>query len=533
LEPVGPRDLRLPIDFFLRSLATDQYERAVGIILSGMGSDGTEGMRTIKENAGLTMAQSPETAKYDSMPRSVIEDELADVIAPANELPKQLIAFIKKTTDGIDRTETAMLEANPRSPLEQIVILLRERTGNDFSLYKNNTIYRRIERRMGLHQIDTTLLYTCYLRENPQELDLLFKELLIGVTSFFRDPAERALFGTEALPTLLAKYPAGKTLRAWAPACSTGEEVYTLAMTFRETLDLVKPSGEFSLQIFGTDLDANAIKKARLAVYSHNIEADVSPERIARFFTKDGNNYRIRKEIREMVIFAPQNIIMDPPFTKLDILTCRNLLIYLSPELQKRLIPLFHYALYSNGILLLGSAETHGNFASLFAPRDKKSRIYKRLDNPARPPDVDFPTRIFPLIAAAAATWRNQSKRTLDMTKPIDNLQTLADQVLLQSYSPAAALINATGDILYINGRTGKYLEPAASKANWNIYAMAQAGLRNELEIAITNAKTQTEPVHLSNLTIGTHSNAQTIDLTVQAITKRKSVGRFADRDFY
>jgi chemotaxis protein methyltransferase CheR/two-component system CheB/CheR fusion protein len=544
LDPTAPRGLRLPIDFFMRSLAADQRERAVGVILSGMGSDGTLGMRAIKENAGLTLVQLPESAKYDSMPRSVINAGLADITAPAKELPDRLIGYLNHKPRGIEPIEESSLEPKSRSALEQIVILLRDRTGNDFSLYKDNTINRRIERRMGLHQIDTTLLYTRYLRENPQELDLLFKELLIGVTNFFRDPAEWEQLRTEALPALLAKYPAGKVLRAWVPACSTGEEAYSLAMIFKETLDLENPSGRFSLQIFATDLDDDAIEKARLAFYPANIEADVTPERLARFFTKDGDGYRISKDIREMVIFAPQNIIMDPPFTRLDILTCRNLLIYLGPELQKRLIPLFHYALTTNGILLLGSAETTGNFTSLFAPRDKKSRLYNRLDNPIMSPEVDFPARIFPVVTAenqtdnapvnsaqidstqANGTQTNSAhySSTQYMTTPIHNLQALADQVLLQNYSPAAAMINAQGDILYINGRTGKYLEPAAGKANWNIYAMARDGLRHELGSAIPKALSQEEPVHLSNLIIGTNGGTQTIDLTVQEITSPASL---------
>jgi PAS domain S-box-containing protein len=539
LDPTAPRGLRLPIDFFLRSLAADQRERAVGVILSGMGSDGTLGMRAIKENAGLTLVQLPESAKYDSMPRSVINAGLADITAAAKELPGRLMGYLNHTPRGIEPIEEPLLEPKSRSALEQIIILLRDRTGNDFSLYKDNTINRRIERRMGLHQIETTLLYTRYLRENPRELDLLFKELLIGVTNFFRDPAEWEQLRTEALPALLAKYPAGRALRAWVPACSTGEEAYSLAMTFKETLGLEKPSGRFSLQIFATDLNDDAIEKARLAFYPANIEADVTPERLARFFTKDGDGYRISKEIREMVIFAPQNIIMDPPFTRLDILTCRNLLIYLGPELQKRLIPLFHYSLTSNGILLLGNAETTGNLTSLFAPRDKKSRIYSRLDNPVMSPEVDFPARIFPVITVEnltndaqtndaqtndAQTNSTHYSSTQYMTTPIDNLQALADQVLLQNYSPAAAMINAQGDILYINGRTGKYLEPAAGKADWNIYAMARDGLRHELGSAIPKALSQEGPVHLSNLTIGTNGGTQTINLTVQEITSPASL---------
>ncbi|MFT6094916.1 MAG: chemotaxis protein methyltransferase CheR/two-component system CheB/CheR fusion protein [Pseudohongiellaceae bacterium] len=520
LDPVAPRGLRLPIDFFFRSLAADQKERAVGIILSGMGSDGTLGLRAIKENAGLSMVQSPTSAKYDSMPSSAVNAGLADIVVSAKDLPERLMAHLNHSHHGIKTGEEPKLKTESHSALEKIIILLRDRTGNDFSQYKQNTINRRIERRMGLHQIDKIAFYVRYLRENPQELDLLFKELLIGVTNFFRDQLVWEQFRSKALPTLLSKYPAGKEMRAWVPACSTGEEAYTLAMAFKETLDEVKPHGRFSLQIFATDLDEDAIKKARLAFYPSNIEDNVSPQRIARFFVKDGSGYRISKEIREMIIFAPQNIIMDPPFTKLDILTCRNLLIYLGPELQKRLIPLLHYALFSQGILMLGTSETVGSFSSLFKPVENKSKLYSRIDTPLLLTDIDFPIKATPIIPGAATL----AHRTQPMTTPTQNIQDQADQILLQNYAPAAVMTNAEGDILYINGRTGKYIEPAAGKANWNIYAMAREGLRHALGMAIKKARHQTESVHIPNLTIGTNGGTQTINLTVQVITSPESL---------
>lgn len=513
LEPSAPRGLRLPIDLFFKSLAADQQEHAVGIILSGMGSDGTLGMRAIKENVGLTMAQSPASAKFDSMPRSVIDAGFADIVVPVKELPSELLAYINHSPRAINVADKPT-EINSGSGLEQIVILLRERNGNDFSLYKNNTINRRIERRMGLHQIEKTAFYVRYLRENPQELDLLFKELLIGVTSFFRDPEVWEKLRTKALPTLLTKYPAGKQMRAWVTACSTGEEAYTLAMTFKEVLDDVKPEGRFSLQIFATDLDEDAIERSRFGVYPANIEADVSPQRIARFFIKDGSDYRIKKEIREMVIFAPQNIIMDPPFTKLDILTCRNLLIYLGSELQNRLMPLFHYTLAEQGILMLGTSETVGSFSSLFNPLDIKSKLYNRIDTPLSLTEIEFPTKLLPATPVA----KTLTDRTQHMKMPIPNLQILADRLLLQNYSPAAVIATHEGDILYINGHTGKYLEPAAGKANWNLYAMAREGLRHELGMAIKKAQSQADPVYVPNLTIGTNGVKQTINLTVQSI---------------
>ena len=376
LEPAAPRGLRLPIDFFLRSLAQDQQERSIGVILSGMGSDGTLGLRAIKEKAGVVLVQEPATAKFDGMPRSAIDAGLADIVAPVDELPGKIIAYLQRTP-LLARPELA-LEDKTQSALEKAVILLRAHTGHDFSLYKRNTLYRRIERRMGIHQIDKIAAYVRYLQENSQELDLLFKELLIGVTSFFRDPAAWEQLREQALPALLASRPAGHALRAWVPGCSTGEEAYSLAIVFKEALEQVKPKGNFTLQVFATDLDRDAIDKARQGVFPDNIAADVSPERLSRFFSKEEHGYRVRKEIREMVIFAPQNLIMDPPFTKLDILSCRNLLIYLAPEMQKKLIPLFHYSLNPGGILFLGSAETIGGFTDLFAPLSGKSRIFRR-----------------------------------------------------------------------------------------------------------------------------------------------------------
>jgi two-component system CheB/CheR fusion protein len=520
LDPSAPRGLRLPIDFFFKTLAADQRKQAVGIILSGMGSDGTLGLRAIKENAGLSMVQSPESAKFDSMPRSAIGTKLADIVAPTRGLAEYLLTYLNHSPRGIKALTKPILKTESHSTLEQIIILLRDRTGSDFSLYKKNTINRRIERRMGLHQIDKVAFYVRYLRDNPQELDLLFKELLIGVTNFFRDPAVWEELRSQALPTLLAGYPEGKEIRAWVPACSTGEEAYTLAMVFKEALDEVKLLERFSLQIFATDLDQDAIERARLAFYPANIEADVSPHRIDRFFVKDGNGYRIKKEIREMVIFAPQNIIMDPPFTKLDMITCRNLLIYLGPALQKRLIPLLHYALLSQGVLMLGTSETVGNFSSLFRPIENKSKLYNRVDTPLSLTQVDFPVKTISITSEVETL----THRAQPMTMPTPNIQDLADQILLQNYAPAAVMTNAEGDILYISGRTGKYLEPAAGKANWNLYAMAREGFRLELGMAMKKAQRQTESVHIPNLTIDTNGGIQTINLTVQVITTPKSL---------
>ncbi|HEY8097259.1 MAG TPA: chemotaxis protein CheB, partial [Methylobacter sp.] len=377
LDPVAPRGLRLPIDTFLSSLAEDRRYQSIGVLLSGMGSDGKLGLRAIKEKSGLVLVQDPADAKYDSMPRSVIDAGVADIIDTAAELPAHIINYLQHPPRDVYASSEPILENNSLSALEKITKLLRTRTGNDFSLYKKSTIYRRIERRMELHQLDHIATYARYLRENPQEQDLLFKELLIGVTSFFRNPAIWDTLKTDSIPALLANYPDGKTIRAWVPACSTGEEAYTLAIIFLEAIEQAKPNASYLLQIFATDLDEDAIAHARQGFYSAHSVADVSPERLARYFYPENNGYRVKNEICEMIIFASQNIINDPPFTRLDIVSCRNLLIYFSAELQEKLLPLFHYTLNSYGLLLLGSAESTGAFGYLFTPLKAKVRLYQ------------------------------------------------------------------------------------------------------------------------------------------------------------
>ncbi|HVU51736.1 MAG TPA: chemotaxis protein CheB [Polyangia bacterium] len=519
LPQVSPRGLNLPIDFFFRSLAADQQERSIGVILSGMGSDGTLGLRAIKEKAGACFVQSLSSAKFEGMPRSAIDAGLADVVAPVEELPDKIIAY-REHAPYINMG-ASRLEDRAQGALEKVYVLLRAQTGNDFSLYKQSTIYRRIERRMGLHQIDDFSHYVRFLRENPREIDLLFKELLIGVTSFFRDPASWEALRSDVLPALLGSRAAGSVLRAWVPGCSTGEEAYSLAMIFKEAMEPQRPVKNLTLQIFATDLDREAIEKARQALYPDNIAADVSPERLRRFFVQEERGYRVGKEIREMVVFAPQNIIMDPPFTKLDLLSCRNLLIYLSGQLQKKLIPLFHYSLKPGGVLFLGSAETIGAASSLFAPIDGKARLYRRLEHSVAAVPVEFP-------AATASLSRNVTGEP--EPEPVGsraapaNLQQLADRVLVQRFSPVAVLCNDKGDILYISGRAGRYLEPAVGKANLNIFAMAREGLRYELSRAFSAALRQERAVDVHGLKVGTNGGAQAVDLTVARLAEPKEL---------
>jgi two-component system CheB/CheR fusion protein len=513
LAPAAARGLRLPIDFFFRTLAEDRRDHSIGVILSGMGTDGTLGLRAIKEKAGAVCVQSPASAKFDSMPRTAIEARLADVVAPAEDLPGKIIAYLHHVP--IHTEPKTGVDDKAQSDIEKVIILLRVQTGHDFSLYKKTTVYRRIERRMGLHQVKKIAGYVRYLRENPQELELLFKELLIGVTSFFRDPAAWEQLQAEVIPGLSALRSPGQALRVWVPACSTGEEAYSLAIVFKEALERLKLAKSHAIQIFATDLDADAVAKAREAVFPANIAADVSAERLDRFFVQLEHGYQVAKPIRDMVVFAQQNIMMDPPFTKLDLLSCRNLLIYLTQELQKKLIPLFHYSLNSGGFLFLGNAETIGGFRDLFAPLDGKSRLYRRLDPAVRPEPVEFPSSF---TAALSSRSDALTPPLPKVNTPAPNLRTLADELLLQRYSPPAVLVNARGDILYISGRTGKYLEPAAGKINWNLLAMAREGLRSELSSALRKALRRENAVTLTNVVVRTDGGTQALDVTVQLL---------------
>ena len=509
LDPVAPRGLRLPIDFFLRSLAEDRAEQAIGVILSGMGSDGVFGLRAIKEVAGLTLVQEPASAQADSMPRSAIAAGVADIVAAPEALPGRIADYLQRPTRGL--LHKTLKDADILSALDKIIILLRDRNGNDFSLYKINTLHRRIERRMAVHQIATFEDYVLHLRGNPQEIDLLLKELLIGVTNFFRDTEVWDFLLTEAIPALFAQRPAGCALRAWVPACSSGEEAYSLAMAFREALDRIKPDARFTLHIYATDLDAEAIAKARKGFYPGNIEADVPAERLARYFTPESGGYRVSKSIREMVVFATQNIISDPPFTKLDILCCRNLLIYFDTQLQKKLLPLFYYALNPGGILLLGSAETIGNHDHLFAPLNNKARIFQRLDQALPIAELPLPGKLLTVPSRMADLPRSEIP---------ENMGQLTDQLIQQNFAPAAVLVNGDGDILYFSGRTGKYLEPAAGKTNMNVHAMAREGLREALTGVIRKALKESQPIHLNGLLVKTDGGTQVVDVTVQAVEK-------------
>ncbi|MDD2898137.1 MAG: chemotaxis protein CheB [Desulfuromonadaceae bacterium] len=509
LDSTTDHGVRLPINAFLRSLAEERGVQSIGVILSGMGSDGTSGFAAIKEQGGLTLAQEPTSAKYNSMPTSVIDAGLADIVAPAEELPARICNFIG-TIASQCRTEQSLFDRG-QSNFDQITNLLRTKTKHDFSLYKPASVYRRVERRMQIHKMESIADYTRFLQKNPHEVELLFKELLIGVTNFFRDPNSWEDLSTEALPKVMARYPEGATLRAWSCGCSTGEEAFSLAILFKEALDNIQIPSHFSLQIFATDLDADAIGKARRGIYPASIEANVSPARLKRFFVKNGAQYQVCADIREMIIYALQDVIIDPPFTKLDILICRNVLIYLTADLQKKLLPLFHYSINPGGLLFLGNAETIGSHTDLFSPINIRSKLYLRKNTQYRNDFVSFPTSLTS-ISSLSLPQESHMQRTAD------NFQQLADKLVLQHFSAPTVFVNGQGDVVYISGRTGMYLEPAAGKNNVNIFAMVRDGLRYELNKGFNQALQQMEPVTARGVVNGSNDKMLTVDMTFMKI---------------
>ncbi|MGO8746263.1 MAG: chemotaxis protein CheB [Thermoguttaceae bacterium] len=514
LDPAAPRGHRLPIDFFFRSLAQDQHERAICIVLSGTGSDGTLGVRAIKGEGGMVMAQNPESTEYDGMPRSAIATGLVDYVLPPAEMPPQLIAYV---AHAFGRTPRPVPLPAPKAvdAMKKVFILLRAQTGHDFSQYKQSTINRRVERRMAVHQIERLNEYVRHLQQTPAEVEALFRDLLIGVTNFFRDPEAFAALKEQVIPRLFADKDAGAAIRVWVPGCSTGEEAYSIALLLQEQMELLKQSCK--AQVFATDIDRQAIEQARTGLYPASIAADISPERLSRFFVQepDGTAYRVHKSLRDMLVFSEQDVIKDPPFSKLDLISCRNLLIYMGGDLQKKLMPLFHYALNPGGTLFLGTSETVGEFADLFATLNSKSKLYQRKENGsgAQRPAMG---KYLPPLTEGGATSRPSAKAPGESTF---RLRELTERALLQQYAPVGALINQRGEILYLHGRTGLYLEPAPGEPGMNILKMAREGLRQELTTTLQKAMASRDPVRHPGLRVKTNGDFTLVDLTIRPVT--------------
>lgn len=509
---------RLPIDFFFRSLAQDQHERAIGIILSGAGSDGTQGVRLIKSECGMVMAQSPESIEFDSMPSSAIATGLVDYVLPAAEMPAKLIDYVTHAFGKLSQLGSSLTLRNQDS-MKKIFILLLNKTGHDFSQYKPNTINRRIERRMAVHQIEVIEDYIKYLQQTPAEVEALFLDMLIGVTNFFRDPAAFQALAEQINAKLFINKPAGTVIRVWSPGCSTGEEAYSIAILLVEAMEALKLS--YTVQIFATDINHRSIVVARAGLYPASISDDISPERLARFFTAeaDGSSYRIHKGIRDMMVFSEHDLIKDPPFSKLDLISCRNLMIYLDVALQKKIIPLFHYSLNKGGLLFLGTSEGVGEYDDLFSVLDRKSKLYLRKENTYGRPHGTRALSIPPMTAINAAVRQNITQTSFPVKPP---LRELTEQMLLQHIASSAALVNSKGDIFYLHGRTGMYLEPAEGEVGINnILKMARSGLRSRLTIALHKAVTAGTIVHDDALRVKTNGHFTLVNLSILPVTSK------------
>jgi two-component system CheB/CheR fusion protein len=507
-SPLKSHGLRLPIDSFFRSLAQDQKENAVGIIFSGTGSDGTLGIRDIHGSGGMSIVQDPAEARYAGMPSSAVLTGLSDLVLPVDKMVSHLVRLVKQYSK---KTVEPVLSGKREAALRRVLALVRTHTGHDFSLYKRNTLFRRLEKRMNLHQVEDLPAYISFLQEHADEYQLLFKDLIIGVTSFFRDPEAFETLSKKALPNFLADKPEGYTLRIWVPACGTGEEAYSLAMVVAERLETLQR--DIKIQVFGTDIDEDAISVARSGMYAANIEADVSPDRLRRFFVKEDGNYRVKKEIREMVVFAVQDLVKDPPFTKLDILSCRNLLIYLEPELQSRLLPVFHYSLKTGGLLFLGTSETIGRHSDLFTPIEKKWKIYSAKKS------TGILREEFYLNLPWTTPARAESEAEPVHKAAALDLPGLAERVLLEAFTPPSVIVDENANILYIHGQTGRYLQPAPGNAGLNVLDMAREGLRLELSTALHQALTKSKESRFQGLRVKANGDEILLNLIVRPLT--------------
>jgi two-component system CheB/CheR fusion protein len=506
-EPTRPPGLRLPIDFFFRSLAKEMGPDAICIILSGTGTDGTLGLRAIKAELGTVFVQAPESARYDGMPRSAVDTGLADFILKPNDMPERLIQFVEHSVVNGAKFGVAAEEAV--EPLKQVFAIMRARTGHDFSRYKQTTIRRRLQRRMSVNQVSDVYEYASLLKKSEDEIKALLKDLLISVTNFFRDPeAFEAL--KRQMKELIKGKPGGSEIRVWVAGCATGEEAYSVAIIIQECLDELDKN--LLVQMYGTDIDIDALQVARTGKYPSNIAADLTPERLKRFFIKENDTYRVKKEIREAIVFAPQNFIKDPPFSRMDLICCRNLLIYLDTDIQRRLLPLLHYALRPGGILFLGPSETAGESADLFVLVERKWKIYQRREKVIPAERLQFPAAFAPKALGA----------TIEPLPTVSEgrIPEAAEKIFLDSYAPTFAVIDEKYRLVYVRGRTGRYLEIASGQPAWSVLDMAREGLRTELASAIYRATAEKKRIVHEGVRVRTDGGFQTLNLTVAPLTE-------------
>jgi two-component system CheB/CheR fusion protein len=513
MDPTKAHAVNLPIDHFFRSLAEDQAEKAICIILSGTGTDGTLGLKAIKGGGGMTMVQTGSQAKYDSMPQSAINTGMVDYVLPVEKMPKELFKYAKHPYIEGDKKKTTPKQKYLDS-VNKIFLLIRSDTGHDFSNYKQNTIRRRIERRMAVHQINKIEQYVQYLQEKPAEVEALYKDMLITVTNFFRDPEAFDILEKKVITQIVENKAADYPVRIWIPGCSTGEEAYSIAILLVEAMSRLKKLTD--VHIFATDMDEDSLEYARNGVYPEAIAADVSSARLKRFFTKKDSSYKIKKQIREMLIFAKHNLIKDPPFSKLDMISCRNLLIYMDSVLQEKILPLFHYTLKPNGIMFLGSSESIGKFSNLFMPVDTKWRIFicKKV---ALGKGIDPP--ILPFYESGKEIASPDRKAVLQES----NIRYLAEKMILENYAPSCVLIDEKYEIVYFHGQTDRYLSLPMGEPSFNILKMVREELRYKLSISLRDVVKQKKKIINKWLQVKHNGNFYTVDMTVRPFTESRA----------
>jgi two-component system, chemotaxis family, CheB/CheR fusion protein len=521
----------MPIDNFFRSLAERVGQRAIGVVLSGTAHDGTEGCRAIKAAGGLTFAQDEESAKYDSMPRSAIHAGCIDFILAPKDIARELAGigrhpFVARVLSNADEEFPGMMG----SDLDALFGLLRESTGVDFTNYKHSTLRRRIRRRMAEHKIEKLKDYLRFIAKKPEELDELYRDLLINVTGFFREPESFQALRKHVFPNLFDGRKPDSPVRVWVAGCSTGEEAYSIAITLLEYLWAHTRNisqAATAIQIFATDISETALDRARSGLYSKAAVEAVSPERLKRFFVRHDGGFQVNKSVRDMCIFARQNLVKDPPFSNLDLVSCRNLLIYLGPVLQRRVIPTLHYALKPNGYLMLGEAESLGGFGDHFSLVDKKDKIYQKRKTTARLATYFASTDYSPRRLEDAKTG-------LPFPAPftVDNE---VEQLLINRFVPASVVVNNQMEIVQFQGKTGAYLEPAAGQPTFSLSKMARAGLLVDLRATLSKAKKTNEPVRKEGVRIQEGGRTREVDLEVlplraQGAQERYFVVVFQDR---
>ena len=501
---------KLPIDHFFRSLSEQLEEKAISVVLSGSNADGSTGLKAVKGAGGMTIAQKESQAQYREMPRSAIDTGFVDYVLPVGEMADRIFDYVGHPY--IDTTtEASAKDKRFENVLPEIFALVRKEMGHDFADYKTTTIHRRIERRMAVHQIESIGDYHQFLKGNRTEVEELFKDLLITVTNFFREPETFNFLKEKVLPDLIETKPTDSSLRVWVPGCSTGEEAYTIGMILTEIMEEL--GSRLDPQIFATDLDGGSIEIARKGAYPESIAADLSEERLNRFFEKEGEKYEISDRIRKMVVFAEHNLIEDPPLSGLDMISCRNVLIYMNRELHKRVIPTFHYALNQDGILLLGTSESSGEFTDLFQAVDKKKSIFRRRETPGRTRGGHWE---FPFSEREAPRAKDPEA---EKTKSPD-ARKLAERTILKSYSAPGVLVDENYEILYLHGNTERYLAPPEGRPDMNILDMARGKLRYKLTGAISEASKGDNPATREGIKVEYNGEKSLIDLIVEPVNR-------------